>query len=122
MSRCKWIWAMRGGGMLLLTATFTLACGNLESVRPQLEEKSQFLQSGTVLMNQTCGAQATVIITDIDTLYYGDPMTVTVDTMEVCESWMGTDYASTFTLTGSSVRLDGDLEDVATVSYDNDCI
>lgn len=99
----------------LVAIAVMAACSETPSVAP-----SQPLRpSGTIgsMAMVNCGASFRLISTEQDSLMtqYGIPNTV--DTVDVCEAWTGSDYSYQATAVGSSDNVPGFVDSVQTVTY-----
>lgn len=65
----------------------------------------------------SCGASFRMISSTDDSLMDADGLTPTVDTVDVCESWTGNDYAYQATGVGSSDNIPGLADTVQTAGY-----
>lgn len=93
----------------------SLACSDAPVVgAPKIGERT-----ATYLVTQGCGASYNMISTETDSLMtqYGIPNTV--DTVGICETWLGNDYAYQATAVGSSDNTPGFIDDVQTTTYEN---
>lgn len=73
--------------------------------------------SATLLDISSCSASFRMVSTDHDALMAPYGIGTTVDTVDVCETWTGSDYAYQATAVGSSDNVPGFVDSVQTVTY-----
>jgi hypothetical protein len=102
--------------MLLVGAMSSLAgCGDRS---PSVAPRPPLMRTGSgSLATMSCAVSFRMIATDSDELLavYGIP--ATVDTIDVCETWTGSDYVYQATTAGSSDNVPGFADTVRTVTY-----
>ncbi len=98
----------------LIAPLIALACGETPSFAPTRPPASAALALSTMT---SCGASFRMVATDVDGLLAPYGITESVDTVDVCESWTGSDYQYQALAVGSSDNLP-DLDAVQAVTYD----
>jgi hypothetical protein len=101
----------------LILAGISIVCGCSET-RNSLSPQSDIRPAGGRLIAMTsCGASFRVISDETDSLMTPYGIGATSDTVDVCESWTGSDYDYQATGAGSSDNLPGFGDTVQTVTY-----
>ena len=103
--------------LLLLLTLAAIAVMTACSDTPTVAPHQMLHPSATLLDMSSCGASFRMISTEQDDLMtpYGIPNTV--DTVDVCEAWTGSDYAYQATAIGSSDNVPGFVDSVQTITY-----
>ncbi len=99
----------------LAVISVTEACSDSSrAVAPLVAPGSRLL---SFVPMSSCGASFTAISHETDSLMTAYGIGLTVDTVNVCESWTGSDYDYQVTEVGSSDNLPGFTDTVQTVAY-----
>lgn len=98
----------------LIAPLIAVACGETPSFAPTRPPPSAALALSTMT---SCGASFRMVATEVDSLLAPYGITQSVDTVDVCESWTGSDYQYQALAVGSSDNLP-DLDAVQTIMYD----
>jgi len=93
-----------------------VACSDLQ--RSTAPGVSPSVPAGSLSGMTSCGASFRVIATDDDSLMAAYGIMRTVDTVDVCESWTGSDYQWEGRGVGSSDNFPELVDDIQSVSYD----
>lgn len=99
---------------LLMAQYIATACGETPTVAPTHPPPSAALALSTMT---SCGASFRMVVTDVDSLLAPYGITQSVDTVDVCETWTGSDYQYQALAVGSSDNLP-DLDAVQSITYD----
>jgi hypothetical protein len=95
-----------------------IACSDTTLVAPR-----RSLQPAPTLINMSsCGASFRMISSETDSLMAAYGIANTVDTVDVCEAWTGSDYAYQATAIGSSDNVPGFVDTVQTVTYQDGAV
>lgn len=105
----------RAQAALVVCVVATLvACSDEQRVTEPRSVPSDFARSLSGM--SSCGASFRMISTDDDSLMAAYDIMRTVDTVDVCETWTGSDYQYEALMVGSSDNVDI-VDDVQSVSY-----
>lgn len=105
----------RAQAVLVVCVVATLvACSDEQRVTQPRTVPSDFARSLSGM--SSCGASFRMISTDDDSLMAAYDIMRTVDTVDVCESWTGSDYQYEALMVGSSDNVEL-VDDVQSVSY-----
>lgn len=103
--------------LILLASAAVAACSDRQGVEPMRLIPS----TGTLgsMAATSCGASFRMISTEEDTLMTPYGIANTVDTVDICETWTGSDYAYQATEVGSSDNIPELPDDIQTSTYEN---
>jgi hypothetical protein len=96
------------------TITIVLGCSEGDTISPQSKLNSAAF---SFVPMSNCGASFRVIANETDSLLVQYGIENTVDTVDICEAWTGSDYDYQVVGVGSSENVPGVMDTVQTVTY-----
>lgn len=105
------------GAAALAAALAFWACGDV--IAPSSAPDGQRPRPNLAINSGSCGVSFTAVVTDEDALLAAYGIPTTTDTMQVCETWTGSDYVMEETTVGSAWNAWRDADSAQTVVYSN---